>query len=99
MPYDLLIRGARVLARYSRDLGLIPLPEAVRKKTGLSAANFGLIDRGEIREGAYADLTLFDLEILEDTADYAVPVAPARGIELVSESFAYHRRPEYRAQQ
>ncbi|MBH8581589.1 N-acyl-D-amino-acid deacylase family protein [Bisbaumannia pacifica] len=73
----------RVLGHYSRDLGLMPLAEAVRKMTSLSAANFGLIDRGEIREGAYADLTLFDLATLEDTADYTTPIAPARGIELV----------------
>ncbi|EPC00918.1 D-aminoacylase [Litchfieldella anticariensis FP35 = DSM 16096] len=73
----------RVLARYSRDLGLIPLSEAVRKMTSLSAANFGLTDRGVIREGAFADLTLFDLETLEDTADYDIPIAPAHGIELV----------------
>ncbi|GGX84456.1 D-aminoacylase [Litchfieldella qijiaojingensis] len=73
----------RVLARYSRDLGLMSLSEAVRKMTGLSAANFGLTDRGVIREGAYADLTLFDLETLEDTADYDAPIMPARGIELV----------------
>ncbi|PMR69141.1 N-acyl-D-amino-acid deacylase family protein [Halomonas heilongjiangensis] len=73
----------RVLGHYSRDLALIPLTEAVRKMTSLSAANFGLIDRGVIRAGAYADLTLFDLATLEDTADYATPVAAARGIELV----------------
>lgn len=73
----------RVLAHYSRDLGLMPLTEAVRKMTGLSAAQFGLVDRGVIREGAYADLTLFDLATLEDTADYAQPIAAARGIELV----------------
>ncbi|MFM9269783.1 N-acyl-D-amino-acid deacylase family protein [Halomonas elongata] len=74
----------RVLARYSRDLGLMPLAEAVRKMTGLSAAQFGLTDRGVIREGAYADLTLFDLTTLEDTADYARPIAAARGIDLVT---------------
>ena len=73
----------RVLAHYSRDLGLMPLSEAIRKMTGLSAAQFGLIDRGVIREGAYADLTLFDLTTLEDSADYAQPIAAARGIELV----------------
>ncbi len=91
----------RVLARYSRDLGLMPLAEAVRKMTGLSAAQFGLTDRGVIREGAYADLTLFDLTTLEDTADYARPIAAARGIELVTVNgaiayrdgeFAKHRR-------
>ncbi len=73
----------RVLAHYSRDLALMPLAEAVRKMTGLSAAQFGLVDRGVIREGAFADLTLFDLATLEDTADYARPIAAARGIELV----------------
>lgn len=74
----------RVLARYSRDLGLLPLAEAVRKMTGLSAANFGLTDRGLIREGAYADLTLFDLDTLEDRADFDTPIVAARGIELVT---------------
>lgn len=73
----------RVLARYSRDLDLMPLAEAIRKMTGLSAANFGLDDRGVIRAGAYADLTLFDLETLADIADYDTPIAPARGIEMV----------------
>lgn len=73
----------RVLAHYSRDLALLPLPEAVRKMTGLSAATFGLVDRGEIRAGAYADLVLLDLATLEDTADYDTPVSPARGIVRV----------------
>ncbi len=73
----------RVLAHYSRDLKLMPLAEAVRKMTSLSATNFGLTDRGVIRIGAYADLTLFDLKTLEDTANYETPIAAARGIELV----------------
>ncbi|WP_136248054.1 N-acyl-D-amino-acid deacylase family protein [Halomonas borealis] len=81
----------RVLAHYSRDLALMPLPEAVRKMTGLSAATFGLVDRGEIREGAYADLVLLDLDALEDTADYDAPASPARGIRrvLVNGATAY----------
>ncbi|WFF41061.1 D-aminoacylase [Salinicola endophyticus] len=73
----------RVLAHYSRDLKLLPLTEAVRKMTGLSAANFGLTDRGEIRVGAFADLVLLDLDKLEDTATYSAPIAKASGIELV----------------
>lgn len=73
----------RVLAHYSRDLNLMPLAEAVRKMTSLSAANFGLTDRGVIRVGAYADLTLFDLEVLEDTASYEAPIAAAKGIDMV----------------
>lgn len=73
----------RVLAHYSRDLNLMPLAEAVRKMTSLSAANFGLTDRGVVQVGAYADLTLFDLAVLEDTANYDTPIAAAKGIELV----------------
>ncbi len=83
----------RVLAHYSRDLNLMPLAEAVRKMTSLSAANFGLTDRGTIRIGAYADLTLFDLNTLEDTANYETPIAAAKGIELVvvNGKIAYHQ--------
>ncbi|ART62981.1 N-acyl-D-amino-acid deacylase family protein [Kushneria marisflavi] len=73
----------RVIAHYCRDEKLFELPEAIRKMTGLSAHNFGLTDRGEIREGAFADLTLFDLATLEDVATFSDPIAPARGIELV----------------
>ena len=73
----------RVLAHYSRDLQLVPLTEAVRKMTGLSAAQFGLEDRGVVREGAYADLTLFDLARLADIADYTHPIAAAQGIVMV----------------
>nr|WP_300310442.1 D-aminoacylase [Halomonas sp.] len=73
----------RVLAHYSRDLKLMPLSEAVRKMTSLSAATFGLVDRGEIRPGAYADLVLLDLATLEDTANYDTPIAPAKGIVRV----------------
>ncbi|WP_235041900.1 N-acyl-D-amino-acid deacylase family protein [Vreelandella profundi] len=73
----------RVLAHYSRDLNLMPLAEAVRKMTSLSAANFGLTDRGTVRIGAYADLTLFDLDALEDTANYETPIAAAKGIDMV----------------
>ncbi|WP_445620044.1 N-acyl-D-amino-acid deacylase family protein [Kushneria sp. Sum13] len=73
----------RVIAHYCRDEKLFELPEAIRKMTSLSARNFGLTDRGEIREGAFADLTLFDLATLEDVATFSDPIAPARGIELV----------------
>lgn len=73
----------RVLAHYSRDLNLMPLAEAVRKMTSLSAANFGLTDRGVIRIGAYADLTLFNLAVLEDMANYETPIAAAKGIDMV----------------
>jgi N-acyl-D-amino-acid deacylase len=51
--------------------------------TGLTAKNFGLKDRGVLREGAYADLTLFDADKVDEAATYTAPIAPARGIEAV----------------
>jgi N-acyl-D-amino-acid deacylase len=74
---------ARVLGHYSRGLGLFPLEQAVHKMTGLTARNFGLADRGELREGAYADLVLFDPETVDAASTYESPVAPARGIHTV----------------
>lgn len=73
----------RVLGHYGRLLGLFPLETAVYKMTGLTAKNFGLKDRGVLREGAYADITLFDAETIDEAATYAAPIAPARGIEVV----------------
>ena len=73
----------RVLGHYGRLLGLFPLETAVYKMTGLTAKNFGLKDRGVLREGAYADITLFDAETIDEAATYAAPIAPARGIEAV----------------
>jgi len=73
----------RVLGHYSRDLGLFSLEQAVHKMTGLSAARFGLSDRGLIGEGRYADLVLFDPAHVADRATFAAPVQPAAGIEAV----------------
>jgi N-acyl-D-amino-acid deacylase len=73
----------RVLGHYARDLGLFSLEIAVNKMTGLTAARFGLKDRGVLREGAYADLTLFDAATVIDTASFDDPVQPARGIHTV----------------
>ena len=73
----------RVLAHYGRDLGLFDLPQAVHKMSGLSASNFGLKDRGFIREGYCADLVLFDYAALESMASYSQPQRPAQGIARV----------------
>jgi N-acyl-D-amino-acid deacylase len=70
----------RVLGHYARDLGLFSLEEAVRKMTGHTAAVFGMVDRGVIREGAYADLVLFDPATVRDASTYATPTQPAEGI-------------------
>jgi N-acyl-D-amino-acid deacylase len=73
----------RVLGHYARDVKLFPLEEAVRRMTSLSATQFGLKDRGVLREGAYADLVLFDPNTIADAATFAKPKTPAKGIAEV----------------
>lgn len=73
----------RVLGHYSRDLGLFPLEQAVRKMTGLSAAQFGIPGRGLLRPGYHADVVVFDPAVVLDRADFVTPATPAQGIELV----------------
>ena len=73
----------RVLGHYARELGLMSLEEAVRRMTGLSAEQFGLKDRGVLRTGAFADITLFDPETVIDSATFEKPMTPAAGIDLV----------------
>ena len=73
----------RVLGHFSRDVGLFPLHTAVHKMTGLSAGRFGLRERGEIREGHWADLVLFDAEKVRDVADFNQPQQAAEGIDGV----------------
>ena len=73
----------RVLGHYVREVGLFPLEEAVRRMTGLSAAQFGLTDRGVLRAGAYADLVVFDPRTIADRSTWEAPTRPATGIDLV----------------
>ncbi|MCU1758579.1 D-aminoacylase [Pseudomonas sp. 14P_8.1_Bac3] len=74
---------ARVLGHYSRDQGLFPLEEAVRKMTGLPAERFGLHDRGRLTVGAWADLVLFDAQGIRDCATFEQPTLQPQGIESV----------------
>lgn len=73
----------RVLGHYARDLGLFDLETAVHKMTGLTATEIGLPERGELREGFFADVTLFDPDTVIDRATYADPINPALGISTV----------------
>ena len=73
----------RVLGHYSRGLKLFPLETAVYKMTGLTARSFGLDNRGVLREGAFADIAIFDAGEVDEAATFARPIQPAKGIETV----------------
>jgi N-acyl-D-aspartate/D-glutamate deacylase len=73
----------RVLGVYVRERGLLRLEEAIRKMTSLNAAKLGIADRGLLRPGNWADLTLFDAERIIDRATYTEPFQYADGIEYV----------------
>ena len=73
----------RVLGRYVRERGVLPLEEAVRKMTSLAADHVGLKDRGRLAPGLYADLVLFDPKKVIDRATTSDPHALSTGIERV----------------
>jgi N-acyl-D-amino-acid deacylase len=73
----------RVLGHYSRGLNLFPLETAVHKMTGLTARTFGLKERGVLKAGYAADVTVFDAGTVDEAATFARPIQPARGIEAV----------------
>ena len=60
----------RVLAKYVRDEHTMSMEEAVRKMTSLAASRVGIMDRGLLRPGMYADITIFDPATIQDIADY-----------------------------
>ena len=64
---------ARVLGHYGRDLGLFDLSTAIYRMCGFPAQKFGLRDRGVVREGAYADLVVFNPHTVIDTGTFEEP--------------------------
>ncbi|REJ76546.1 MAG: D-aminoacylase [Acidobacteria bacterium] len=74
---------ARLLGRYVRDEGLVPLEEAIRRLTSWPAENLGVRERGRIREGWYADLVAFDPAQIQDHATFAEPHQLATGVRHV----------------
>ncbi|MQA83941.1 MAG: amidohydrolase family protein [Streptosporangiales bacterium] len=73
----------RLLGHYCRDRGVLDLPTAVHRMTGLPARIFSLTDRGAIRPGAIADLVAFDADRVTSVCDYRDPVHPPEGIAWV----------------
>ncbi|MBI5086162.1 MAG: D-aminoacylase [Acidobacteria bacterium] len=75
--------NARVLAEYVRKRGVLTLEDAVRRMTSLPARTFGFKDRGVLREGAAADILVFDPAKVQDKATYAQPHQYTEGIDHV----------------
>jgi len=73
----------RVLGVYMRDRGLLRLEDAVRKMTSLNATKIGLRDRGLLRPGCFADVTIFDPNHVIDRSTYEEPFQYAEGIAFV----------------
>ena len=92
-PYGVLGKGKphprsygsfpRVLGEYVREERILTLEDAIRKMTSLPAQKLGWRDRGIIREGMYADITIFDPETVNDRATYQNPHQYPDGIEYV----------------
>ncbi len=72
-----------MLGVYVRELKLLRLEDAVRKMTSLNAAKIGIMDRGLLRPGNFADITVFDPETIIDRATYEKPFEYPIGIEYV----------------
>ena len=73
----------RILGKYVRDEQLLSLELAIHKMTGLPAANVGLRNRGLIREGYFADITIFDPQTVIDRATFEEPNQYPVGINFV----------------
>jgi N-acyl-D-amino-acid deacylase len=92
-PYGLLHRGkphprhygtfARILGKYVREEKIFSLSQAIQKMTFTTARKFGLKDRGLIKKGYYADLTVFNPEKIIDKATWQNPHQYPEGIEYV----------------
>ncbi len=73
----------RVISEYVRKRGVLTLPDAIRKMTSWPATRMRQFDRGAIRTGMWADITVFDYERIQDTATYQNPTATPEGIKYV----------------
>jgi N-acyl-D-amino-acid deacylase len=73
----------RILCHYVRDRKVIALPDAIRKFSSLPAARVGLADRGVLKAGMFADLTIFDEATVCDRATFEKPVQTSTGIRHV----------------
>ena len=74
---------AKVLGRFVREEGILSLEDAVRKMTSLPATFLGLNDRGIVRPGVWADLTIFNPDSIQNLSTFGAPDKFPAGIEYV----------------
>ena len=74
---------ARVLGRYVREEKLVKLESAIARMTSVPAERMGLIKRGLVREGNYADLVAFNAQTIRDRSTFEQPQAYAEGVQFV----------------
>lgn len=73
----------RFLGHYARDQHMLPLEQAIRKITSLPAQRERLRDRGLLKEGYFADITIFDPATIQDKATYESPTQLSQGVKFV----------------
>jgi N-acyl-D-amino-acid deacylase len=73
----------RILGQFVRDEALLSLEEAIRRMTSAPAARLGLKERGMLRDGAVADVVVFDPQTVKSNATYDEPRQFPDGIEHV----------------
>ncbi|MFZ3263441.1 MAG: D-aminoacylase [Terriglobales bacterium] len=73
----------RILGMYVREQHMMSLEEAVRKMTSLAASRVGLLDRGILRPGAFADIAVFDPKAIRDVATFNDPMHYSVGVRYV----------------
>lgn len=73
----------RIIAKYVREDSVLSLQEAIRKMTSLPASDMKLIDRGTIAEGKWADVVIFDYDIIQDNATWENAMELPTGIDYV----------------
>ena len=74
---------ARLLGHFVRDRKVISLEDAIYRLTSLPATNLKIEKRGQLAEGYYADVVLFDATTIKDNATFAEPHQYATGMEHV----------------
>ena len=74
---------ARLLGKYVREEGILPLEEAIRRITSMPADNLAIVDRGRLYAGYFADIAVFDPEDIRDHATFAEPHQYSTGMRHV----------------